>query len=281
VFTILATVGIILAALYVLLMYQRTMQGPPRGVLLQTESPAGPRRPGSGRPGHGGAPRVLDRAGGRAARLRVLDLDRRELAVVTPLVALIIALGVYPQPLLDLIEPGGQRHHERRRATRTADTAHHRCRTDSERGMMPTITAPTSPGRAGAAAVRLRRACVGVLVEAFAPRDTRHPVQVAVALVGTLGGSGLHAAAGRHPRGHRRRRARRRRRRAVPAGDDRRAGRAGDPAVRRAGARPGPVGVRGTVGRGPGRQPARPRAAHLRPGCRPRSTRWHCSPSAA
>jgi NADH-quinone oxidoreductase subunit N len=31
-------------------------------------------------------------------------------------------------------------------------------------------------------------ACVGVLVEAFVPRENRHPVQVAVALVGTLGG---------------------------------------------------------------------------------------------
>jgi NADH-quinone oxidoreductase subunit M len=40
VFTILATVGIILAALYVLLMYQRTMHGPPRGVLL-AEDPEG------------------------------------------------------------------------------------------------------------------------------------------------------------------------------------------------------------------------------------------------
>src|SRR5688572_22790080 len=30
-------------------------------------------------------------------------------------------------------------------------------------------------------------ACLGVLVEAFAPRDVRHPVQVAIALVGTLG----------------------------------------------------------------------------------------------
>jgi NADH-quinone oxidoreductase subunit N len=30
-------------------------------------------------------------------------------------------------------------------------------------------------------------ACVGVLVEAFGPRDARHPVQVAVALVGTVG----------------------------------------------------------------------------------------------
>jgi NADH-quinone oxidoreductase subunit N len=31
-------------------------------------------------------------------------------------------------------------------------------------------------------------ACIGVLVEAFGPRENRHPVQVAVALVGTLGG---------------------------------------------------------------------------------------------
>src|SRR4051794_35697337 len=31
-------------------------------------------------------------------------------------------------------------------------------------------------------------AAVGVLVEAFAPRESRHGVQVAVALVGTLGG---------------------------------------------------------------------------------------------
>jgi len=31
-------------------------------------------------------------------------------------------------------------------------------------------------------------AAVGVLIEAFAPRETRHPVQVGVALVGTLGG---------------------------------------------------------------------------------------------
>ncbi|HYH25590.1 MAG TPA: NADH-quinone oxidoreductase subunit NuoN [Blastococcus sp.] len=33
----------------------------------------------------------------------------------------------------------------------------------------------------------LGAACVGVLVEAFVPRDARHPVQVALALVGTLG----------------------------------------------------------------------------------------------
>ena len=39
------------------------------------------------------------------ARLRVCDLSRRELAVAAPMVALIIALGVYPQPLIELVEP--------------------------------------------------------------------------------------------------------------------------------------------------------------------------------
>jgi NADH-quinone oxidoreductase subunit M len=92
--TVLATVGMILAALYILLMYQRTMHGPPRGVLVEDESePLAPR---------GGATATLTAP---RRTLRVLDLDLRELAVVTPLVALIIVLGVYPQPLLDLIEP--------------------------------------------------------------------------------------------------------------------------------------------------------------------------------
>jgi NADH-quinone oxidoreductase subunit M len=95
VFTIIATVGIILAALYILLMYQRTMHGPPRGVLMA--------EPQEGVAAGGGATAVAT-APARAT-LRVRDLDRRELGVVTPLVALIIVLGVYPQPLLDLIEP--------------------------------------------------------------------------------------------------------------------------------------------------------------------------------
>jgi NADH-quinone oxidoreductase subunit M len=101
VFTILATVGIILAALYVLLMYQRTMHGPPRGVLLQTD-PAVPAEPVSG---GSGATATLTAAAPAAARLRIADLDRREIGVVAPLVALIIVLGVYPQPLIDLIRP--------------------------------------------------------------------------------------------------------------------------------------------------------------------------------
>jgi NADH-quinone oxidoreductase subunit M len=104
VYTIIATTGIILAALYILLMYQRTMHGPPRGVLLEPAPDAAPPAPAS--PVHGGgATATLTAPAPAGARLRIADLGRRELAVVTPLIALIIALGVYPQPLIDLIRP--------------------------------------------------------------------------------------------------------------------------------------------------------------------------------
>ena len=68
-----ATAGIILAAIYILWMYQRTMNGP------TAESVAG-----------------------------MKDLRPRELWAVVPLVALIIALGVYPKPVLDVINPAVQ-----------------------------------------------------------------------------------------------------------------------------------------------------------------------------
>ncbi|WP_448617441.1 NADH-quinone oxidoreductase subunit M [Geodermatophilus sp. URMC 65] len=102
VFTILATVGIILAALYALLVYQRTMHGPPRGVLL--EPAAGTPAPSTGT-GGGATTATLEAPAAAAARLRVRDLSRRELAVAASMVAIIIALGFYPQPLIDLIEP--------------------------------------------------------------------------------------------------------------------------------------------------------------------------------
>ncbi|MFL6114594.1 MAG: NuoM family protein, partial [Catenulispora sp.] len=119
VFTIIATTGMILAALYILLMYQRTMNGPPRGVLLE-DLPAGAdvgpvggesahdRLVGASGGHHGGATStavLVEPTTTARARLRIRDLDRREIAVVTPLIALIIALGVYPQPLLNLIRP--------------------------------------------------------------------------------------------------------------------------------------------------------------------------------
>ncbi len=67
---ILATAGIILAAIYILWMYQRTMTGPVRPDLASMP-----------------------------------DLKPRELWAVGPLIALIIVLGVYPKPVIDIINP--------------------------------------------------------------------------------------------------------------------------------------------------------------------------------
>ncbi|SEO66563.1 NADH-quinone oxidoreductase subunit M [Trujillonella endophytica] len=106
VFTIVATVGIILAALYVLLMYQRTMHGPARGLMgghdLATPDGGEPAGPAGDT---GGATATATVTAAPATARRVPDLSRREIAVASPLVALIIVLGVYPQPLIDLIEP--------------------------------------------------------------------------------------------------------------------------------------------------------------------------------
>ena len=70
---ILSALGVILAALYILLAYQRTMQGPLR-------LPAG-------------------------IGERVRDLNLREVLAVAPLLALMIFLGFYPKPLIDVITP--------------------------------------------------------------------------------------------------------------------------------------------------------------------------------
>jgi NADH-quinone oxidoreductase subunit M len=67
---VLATVGIILAAIYILWMYQRTMTGP-----VAEEVKTMP------------------------------DLKARELWAVGPLIALVVVLGVYPKPVLDVINP--------------------------------------------------------------------------------------------------------------------------------------------------------------------------------
>jgi NADH-quinone oxidoreductase subunit M len=69
-YAVFAVPAIVLAALYILLMYQRTMTGPVR-------------------------------PGVEAMR----DLNVREVAAVVPLLALIIGFGFFPRPLLDVIEP--------------------------------------------------------------------------------------------------------------------------------------------------------------------------------
>jgi NADH-quinone oxidoreductase subunit M len=91
VYAVLATIGMVLAAVYVLNLYQRTMQGPVRGDAL------------IGLTGGPGAATNLNSTG--AHRLRRLDLKPREIAVLTPLVVLVLALGFYPKPVLDVITP--------------------------------------------------------------------------------------------------------------------------------------------------------------------------------
>jgi NADH-quinone oxidoreductase subunit M len=67
---VLATTGIVLAAIYVLYLYKRTFQGT-----------------------------VSDKV------TRFRDVNAREIAAVAPLLALIVFLGVYPKPVLDVINP--------------------------------------------------------------------------------------------------------------------------------------------------------------------------------
>ncbi len=90
-YAVLATIGMVLAAVYVLWLYQRTMQGPVRGdALLGTA---------------GGPGAVTDPNKPDAHRRRVPDLNAREIAVLTPLIVLVLALGFYPKPVLDVITP--------------------------------------------------------------------------------------------------------------------------------------------------------------------------------
>jgi NADH-quinone oxidoreductase subunit M len=94
VFTILATVGIIFAALYVLWMYQRTMQGPVRGAAVL------------GALERGGPGTMLDPAvAAKRDGSGFPDLSKHEIAVLTPMIVLIIVLGFLPGPVLDVINP--------------------------------------------------------------------------------------------------------------------------------------------------------------------------------
>ena len=109
VYTVLATVGIIFAALYVLWVYQRVATGPVRGAAVL---PAGAAATAPGATAAGPTAGATDATGGvadraepPAARPRFPDLSRREILVLAPLVALIVGLGVYPKPVLDVITP--------------------------------------------------------------------------------------------------------------------------------------------------------------------------------
>ncbi len=89
VYTIIATVGMIFAALYVLWLYQRVMTGPLRGDALVGAA--------------GGPGTMVDPEVG--AKKAIFDLNGREKAVLAPLLLLIVGLGVYPKPVLDIVTP--------------------------------------------------------------------------------------------------------------------------------------------------------------------------------
>jgi NADH-quinone oxidoreductase subunit M len=74
---VIATLGIVLAACYVLWMVQRTTQGKLNPALATVE---GMKR----------------------------DISTREMVVVGPLIALLLVLGFYPKPVLDVITPAVQ-----------------------------------------------------------------------------------------------------------------------------------------------------------------------------
>lgn len=104
VYTVIATVGIIFAALYVLWVYQRTMTGPLRGEAVVGGGPgAATARALAGGPGFSDT--VDTDPPDTARRARFGDLSGREIGVLAPLVLLIFLLGFFPQPLLDVINP--------------------------------------------------------------------------------------------------------------------------------------------------------------------------------
>ncbi len=150
---IIATVGIVLAALYVLVLYQRTMTGPVKAGIEGMK-----------------------------------DLKVRELVVVAPLIALLLFLGVYPKPLTDVDQPRGQGHALRRPQDRprTADQR----RSEGEREVSATahvhdllatgVTVPMAAGTIPTPKIEYAQlspvlivfgaAIIGILAEAFLPR---------------------------------------------------------------------------------------------------------------
>jgi NADH-quinone oxidoreductase subunit M len=68
---VIATAGVILAALYILLWYQKVATGPAPHTLAEPAA----------------------------------DMNLREKFVVAPLIAAFVVLGFYPKPVIDLLEP--------------------------------------------------------------------------------------------------------------------------------------------------------------------------------
>jgi NADH-quinone oxidoreductase subunit M len=72
---VIGAIGVVLSAIYLLWAYQRVMHGEPR-----------------------------------LAPAQIGDVSVREYAILTPIVLAIVAIGVFPRPLLERIEPAAERH---------------------------------------------------------------------------------------------------------------------------------------------------------------------------
>ncbi|GAA4866879.1 NADH-quinone oxidoreductase subunit M [Actinomycetospora straminea] len=104
VFSVIATVGIVFAALYMLWVIQRTMTGPLRGAAVVGDGPGAASAATFGGSG-GDTGSDADESWMRRTTARFGDLTRGEVAVLTPLVALVLVLGFFPGPVLEVLDP--------------------------------------------------------------------------------------------------------------------------------------------------------------------------------
>jgi NADH-quinone oxidoreductase subunit M len=96
-----AVTGIVLAAIYVLWMYQRIFTGPGHGT-LDAHVLDGAHDGHDGHDGHGSGGAATQ----VAARTEVIpDATPREVLAVAPLLVALVVLGFFPQPLLDVSNP--------------------------------------------------------------------------------------------------------------------------------------------------------------------------------
>ena len=102
VFSVIATVGIVFAALYMLWVFQRVMTGPLRGSAVVGDGPGAASATVMASSSPDGD---ADDPSARNLTARFGDLTRGEVAVLTPLVALILVLGFFPGPVLEVLEP--------------------------------------------------------------------------------------------------------------------------------------------------------------------------------
>jgi NADH-quinone oxidoreductase subunit M len=121
-FAVIGTFGIVLAAVYVLWMVQRTIHGP---VATAVEG--------------------------------FKDLSLREAWVIAPVMVVIVALGVYPKPLLDIINPSVQQTNSVVRTHDPVPSVPEQSATNSSCGQLPSAFSalPLSNSDAYASTLRL------------------------------------------------------------------------------------------------------------------------------